>query len=101
MPETGLILNKLEKGCQPFKTWRDKKLAHFDFPTSMNISSNPLPDVSVEMIEDALALVREHMDLVEPHCYGADVGYEHFFMHLDGEALIAVLRDGMRYEELW
>ena len=87
--------------CQPFRAWRNRQLAHLDLPTSIRSSTNSLPGVSRQMIEEALSLVRNFMNKIEAHYNNGEIGYEHFlFTSSDGDALLAVVRNGLRYEEL-
>ena len=97
---TRTILDNLHSKCTVFRTWRNKKLAHLDLLTSMEATTNPLPGISRAMVEEALQLVRDFMNEVEMHYNDAEFGYEHFIMQSDGEALVAMLRYGLRYEEL-
>ena len=98
--QTRSILDRLHLKCKPFRKWRNKKLAHLDLNTAMKITQNPLPGISRQMIEEALELVRMFLNNIEDHYMDNEIGYEHFFMKSDGEALVAILRSGLRYEEL-
>lgn len=95
-----LILDKLHDQCAPFRNWRDKQLAHLDLHTSMKSSPNPLPGVSREMIGGALSTVRDYLNAIEQHYNDSEYGYENFMMGSDGDALLATIRNGLRYEEL-
>ena len=94
------ILDELYVKCEPFRIWRNKQLAHLDLTTSMKLSPNSLPGISRQMIEDALSLLRTYMNKIEGHYNDSEMGYEHFTMLSDGDALLAVIRNGLRYEEL-
>ena len=98
--QTRSILDSLHVKYIPFRKWRNKQLAHLDLSTSMKSSANPLPDVSREMIEEALSLLRNFMNKIEMHYCDSEMGYEHFIMSSDGDALLGILRYGLRYEEL-
>lgn len=98
--QTRLILDRLHTRCGPFKAWRNKKIAHFDLSTAMKSGQNPLPGISRNMIEEALELVREFMNKIEGHYMDSEMGYEDFIMSSDGEALVSMLKYGMRYMEL-
>jgi len=98
--KTRVTLGVLRSRCAAFRTWRNKKLAHLDLLTSMQATADPLPGISRQMVEDALKLVRDFMNEIEKHYNDAEFGYEHFSMQSDGEALVAILRYGLRYEEL-
>lgn len=98
--QTRSVLDALRLKCEPFRAWRNKRLAHLDLTTAMKSIPDPLPGISRQMIEEALALVREFMNKIEMHYRDSEVGYDHFIMQSDGEALVAMLRYGLRYEEL-
>ena len=97
---TRQTLNALQHNCEPFRQWRNKKLAHLDLLTAMEASPNPLPGTSRQMIEDSLELVREYLNSIERSYCASETGYEHFIMQSDGDHLVALLRNGLRYEEL-
>ncbi|MBW1746209.1 MAG: hypothetical protein JRG74_15055 [Deltaproteobacteria bacterium] len=98
--QTRSILDRLHSKCTPFRVWRNKQLAHLDLTTAMKCTQNTLPGISRQKIEEALELVREFMNKIEGHYMDSEMGYEHFSMQSDGEALVAMLRYGLRYEEL-
>jgi hypothetical protein len=52
------------------------------------------------MIENALAEVREYMNLIEAHFYDSEYGYEYFILNQGAGALLATMRNGLRYHEL-
>ena len=98
--ENRKTLDLLHKQCAIFREWRNKKLAHLDLVTAMKSAPNPIPGVSRQMVEDALKTLRHYLNAIEAHYNDSEVGYEDFLMSSDGEALVAVLRAGLRYEEL-
>lgn len=95
------ILDELKQKCAPFRTWRNKRLAHLDLTTAMKSMPNPLPGVSRKMVEEALEIVRKYLNAIQIHYDKSETGYEHFIMTTtDGEALISMLKYGLRYEQL-
>jgi arginyl-tRNA--protein-N-Asp/Glu arginylyltransferase len=67
----------------------------------MKSTLNPLSGVSRQMIEEALNLVRRYLNAIQIHYEKSETGYEHFIMTAsDGEALISMLKYGLRYEGL-
>jgi hypothetical protein len=95
------ILDQLKQKCVPFRTWRNKRLAHLDLTTAMKSTPNPLPGVSRQMVEEALELVRKYLNAIEINYDKSETGYEHFIMTAtDGEALISMLKYGLRYDQL-
>lgn len=95
------LLDELHGKCQPFIAWRNKRLAHLDLNTALRVDSNSLPDISRQMIEDAMHLMREYMNTIERHYCNDPMGYEYFWMNGDGEALISMLKYGISYKELF
>lgn len=93
-------LDTLHTQCVAFRHRRHKKLAHLDLSTALRTSGQPLPGVSRQMIEDALLTIRTYLNAIEMHYNDSEWGYEHFIMGDDGDALVATLRAGLRYEEL-
>jgi hypothetical protein len=94
------LLETLRLQCAPFRLRRHKKLAHLDLSTALRIQSQPLPAISRQMVEDALLTIRTYLNTIEAHYNVSELMYEHFVMTNDGEALVATLRAGQRYEEL-
>lgn len=93
-------LSSYRKKCEIFKKHRNKRIAHFDFDTLINGKSKPLPGVSRAMIEDALKELRFFMNQVDGFYRDTEMGYEYFKMPDDAEALIEIIKRGLRYEEL-
>ncbi len=94
------LLDDLHDKCQAFRLHRNKRLAHLDLNRTIQSTSNPLPGISRQMIEDAIKLVREYMNTIEIHYTKSETGYGHFIMSSDGDALVAMLKYGLRYDEL-
>ena len=94
------VLKRLVERVQPFRTWRDKQIAHYDLAVALDQHVEPMPDVYYRELHEALRLVREYMNLIERHYHDSEQGYEHFIMHSDGEALVTMLKFGLRYHEL-
>lgn len=94
------ILDQLHEKCEPFRLWRNKRLAHADLTTAMKSSPNPLPGISRSMIEAALELIRMYMNEIELYYFNSKTSYEHFIMSTDGDTLVTILRYGMHYKEL-
>jgi hypothetical protein len=93
-------LDTLHQQCDSFRARRHKKLAHLDLQVALRTPATPLPDVSRQMIEDALLSLRTYLNAIEMHFNNSEWGYDHFIMTSDGDALVATLRAGLRYEEL-
>lgn len=93
------ILDQLHVQCTSIRIRRHKQLGHADLVTALKLAT-PLPGISRQMIEDALASVREFLNAIEIHYNDSEWAYEHFIMHHGAGALLATIRGGLRYEEL-
>ena len=97
------IRNSQDKPGKRKAIWtpRCKRLAHFDLDTSLNPDVDPLPGVSRQMIEDMLALVRKYMNTIEGYyCQSQYLYHDPIIGPHDGEALVAILKWGVRFHEL-
>ena len=95
--------NNLDKPgkCKAIRIRRNKRLAHFDLDTSLQLDAEPLPGISRQMIEDALSLIRKYMNTIGIRLSQTETAYERVTMSGDdGEALIAWLKDGLDFNEL-
>ncbi|HEY1091104.1 MAG TPA: hypothetical protein VGE47_08440, partial [Burkholderiaceae bacterium] len=79
------LLDELHLQCDPFRKRRHKRLAHLDLAVALRTPAQPLPDVSRQMIEGALATLRNYLNAIEMHFNDSEWGYEHFIMNSDGE----------------
>lgn len=95
-----VLLSTFDERCNRIRVRRNKRLAHYDFETLMNARSEPLEGASRQEIEDALASLREFVNEIERHFTNGMTAYEHFMLRDDGEALVATIMRGLRYEEL-
>jgi hypothetical protein len=93
-------MQKFETACVKIRHRRNKWIAHFDRSTMLNDDVIPRMGPSREEIENALEALREAMNCISLHYAETTIGYEHFSMQADGEALIQSLRRGLRYREL-
>jgi hypothetical protein len=94
-------LDTFHQLCSNIIQHRNKRIAHYDLGTMTAGTASPLPDVSRQDVERALETVRLLMNSVESHFENSSTAYEHFaFSGYDGEALIGVLKQGLRYEQL-
>lgn len=92
------VLDKLHTECKPFRTLRHKLLAHHDLQTAL--ATAPVPAVSRQMVNTALALVSTYMNLIDGHYGEMETAYEHFHSPSDADTLVHVLKAGLRYNGL-
>ncbi len=102
------LSENLEESLSRFKTkseililHRNKRITHYDYSTHVDKSNEPLPGVSRAMIEDALKELRYFLNEVKRFFTGVETRYEYIKTVTGGDALIEVLKRGLRYEELW
>lgn len=93
-------LKEFAAACVKIRHRRNKWIAHFDRSTMLNDDVIPRMGPSREEIEVALDAIRRAMNCISLHYTDTTIGYEHFSMQADGEALIQNLRRGLRYREL-
>jgi len=93
------ILANLKEKSKAIRTHRDKRIAHLDVQTTMK--QVELDNISVEMVEEMLALAAEYMNAVEGHYYERSLCYEGgIASYSDADALVSKLQDGLHFEEL-
>jgi hypothetical protein len=87
--------------CKLFKRRRNKRIAHYDFNTLVKRRASPLPVPSREEIGKALLALQEFMNNIEARFTDSTTAYAHFGSQgVDGDALIELLKEGLRYEQL-
>jgi|SRR5271157_4471436 len=93
------ILGKLKEKSEEIQNYRNKRLAHLDLDITLKRAK--LDNITVKMIEEVLALAGEYMNAIEGHYYQTEVLYEGVISSYgDGDALVAILKDGLRLKEL-
>lgn len=84
-------LRELGACCEPFRTWRNKRIAHSDLSTVLGIGEDPLPGLSRDTVETALAAARTFMNHFNEEFRGRHTAYEHVLLRSDGNQLIYML----------
>ncbi|MHB1417651.1 MAG: AbiU2 domain-containing protein, partial [Chloroflexota bacterium] len=82
------------------REWRNKHIAHRDLRLALDAEAEPLPGVSRQQVEEALASIAVVMNVVHAHFLGAEVAFRHFVAHGDGDALVYWLQSALRSERL-
>lgn len=86
--------------CGKVKQRRNKQLAHYDHATLMTARSTPIPGPSRQEIEDALGELRNFMNALQRPFTDAETAYSEIVLTTDGDQLLSVLKQGLRYQEL-
>lgn len=98
--ESRKILEVVNSRCAPLRSWRNKKLAHLDLEVAMNTAATPLPQFSRKEIGNALSSIAEYMNNIEGFYRDSYHAYEMVSIPTDANALVGVLKWGLRYEDL-
>ncbi len=85
---------ELLNGCEKFRTLRNKRIAHADLEHAMGVAEEPLPGISRQYVEDALALLRDFMNTYELAVSGSQTLYDEIILDLGsgGDILLNTLR---------
>lgn len=102
------LVDKLATRLQEFrqcwkdiKILRDKTLAHSDKAARLK-ESELIPGPSRAEIEDALKSLRSFMQAVDNEISGdEEIVYDYIISSNDGESLLSVLKQGLKYQELY
>jgi hypothetical protein len=84
-------LEEIDGLVEPFRVWRNKRIAHSDLTTTLKLTDEPLPGISRASIEKTLAAVRRFMNRANLHFYNSETGYEHFQTSTGGDRLLQLL----------
>jgi hypothetical protein len=90
-------LDEVKAHCAPFRKWRHKRLAHRDLRVALKDTSDPLPGISRQKIEEVLRCIRELMNMVRLKFGEAPMAFE--FMDIDdgADSLLSDLRCAQAY----
>jgi hypothetical protein len=90
------MLTVFRDKCKRILARRNKMLAHFDAAALLK----PLEGPSREEIEAALAELRDLMNRLAGVLGESEPAFQMVIMDSDGDSLVALLKEGLRYEEL-
>jgi hypothetical protein len=94
-----LVAESLDR-CKFARDLRDKQIAHSDLSFAVDVQATPLPGVSRQIIEDALASFRKIMNrLHEAYFQETEVAFNHFITGSGADALVCHLAEGVRSDK--
>jgi hypothetical protein len=91
-------LESLGHVCSPLREWRNRRLAHSDFPTAVGQHPDPLPESVWDTIDEVLVRVRVAMNMVEGHFLDSEFRYDLFTNLDDGEEVVRYLKEAQQRE---
>lgn len=92
-----------QSSCKRIKDRRNKQIAHYDKDTLLKQYENDataLPSPSRKEIEGALLALRLFMWSAEAYLTSTTTCFDLFVSHRDGEDLLRILQQGLRYQDL-
>jgi HEPN superfamily AbiU2-like protein len=93
-----VLLHKYRTECSKLKRIRNKKLAHLDRQTILG--RKRLTNPSRNEIEHALTTLRDFVNSFDLYFGIPEMAYEKMILRDDGNALVHVLKQGLRYRDL-
>lgn len=106
IPEEGLreeveaLIRTMDDACRFASPWRNKRIAHRDLDLALGSNAEPLPAVEKRQVDEAIEAITAVLNHVQAAYQDATTAYR-VVGPVDGaEALLLVLRDGLRREEL-
>lgn len=93
--EIGVEVQKLvgltQSRAEFARAWRNRRIAHSDLQLALNLTVEPLPGISRQNVGNALASIRDVMNLLHRHYLGGTVGFEYFIAKDDADTLVYYL----------
>lgn len=86
--------------CKFAQDWRHRRIAHSDLALRLNSNAKPLERASRKQIHDALSSIADVLNVLSRRYIGSTTMYEESVTLGDAEAILYVIRDGMRLEAM-
>lgn len=90
----------IDKNIIPFKSIRDKKIAHKDLNFTLHKKVVPIEEPSRMMFETALSDIRAFLNTVQTYFDKSETAYEHVQISRDGDDLIYALQQAVEFQKL-
>jgi AbiU2 len=99
--ELSAKLAVVESTCAPIREIRHKRLAHRDYQTAIAPTTNPLPAITREVVEKALAAIADLMNAFQFPFTNDTIRYSETITALgDGNSLVRSLRRSVEHRKL-
>jgi hypothetical protein len=89
-------LRSLRDACADIKEWRDRQIAHLDYPTVFMEHPKPLSSVQVRTTQAAIEGIVNFLRQVAEHCYSSHHAFPFHGESLDGDTLMFFLEAGLK-----
>lgn len=89
-------IEQIQVHCEPFRKQRNRRIAHKDLPTALNIHPEPLPAINRKMIEDALRMAANLLNSVLGHFENSQTAYASVILRDDGDAIVSLLEQAKK-----
>jgi len=85
----GLV--EIGRGSAAFREWRNRRIAHSDLSTALQVTEDVLPGISRADIETVLSGMRDFMNAVSALYFDSETAYDHFIAVSGGDVLLRML----------
>ena len=93
------LLSTCTQKCEFAIDWRNRYIAHRDLGLALNVEAKPLAQASRQAVNEAIGSISALLNEVQLHYLDSSVAYGFIISHRSAEALLCVLRDGLKAEE--
>jgi hypothetical protein len=96
------MMTTIQESAKPFRDRRNRAISHSDLNTKLGVTTNPLPGVSREMVENTLTRIRGLLNAYDHHYFKNTRLYEDVLLPLgaDGDFLSEQLRRAVAFRDL-
>jgi hypothetical protein len=89
----------LATACKPIRTRRNRRLAHSDLKTLLNLDDQPFPLIPPSIVNQALLHIREILNIIEGSFRDSETAYQAVALRGEAKALLVFLRKGLDASE--
>jgi hypothetical protein len=96
--EVATLVERAKTDATFTRDWRNKHLAHRDLSLAIDRSATPLPVISREKVELALASIRAVLNKINGHFFQTEIDFAPFLADGDAESLVYYLIEALEAE---
>ena len=94
-----MLIDESQEKSSFCRVWRNKKIAHSDFPTAISVHGSKIEPTSCEEVESAICAVTEVLKAISLLYFNSEVSFQPLIHSNNANSLIAELEQGYRMEE--